>query len=346
MGRRDATSPAGEVKGRVLSIQFLNHHIHRHRIAAMSGNKSAPILALPNEILLGIFSLFHTTDLLPFGPTCKHFHSLTLRVIHHRLQVAASLDGHALYSEVSPPYKKYSSANFFCQYLGTASLDELIATFNTESTHLGHGDKIRSLYSRFRPGRREPDFRAALRHPAGDVPGSRTYRTTEQPLFDGMMDDDDKVTETLTVDASDLFSQLMATSYLGKRNWRGRLDSIQEVSEGTIRVWREWLARQCETKSWTDGDTVVVHRDSAGSRDDDGRVVGASCLDPREDPAVLWLNTGRDDVGIKFRVKRREPRPNTPIVHEKDVDLAVSYQVEFEGEEIVHSIGLMVANTA
>nr|POE87979.1 dihydroxyacetone kinase 1 [Quercus suber] len=277
------------------------------------------IFCLPNEILLSILSPFTTPALLPFATTCKNFHSLILRILHHRLQVAASLEDYLLYSEVFPPHKQYTNSKFFCQSLGTPGLRSIIRDFNSVSSHIGHGERIGQLYSCFRPVRREPDIRAALRHPAGDIPGSRTYKTDDTPLFDGVLDEENSITEVVTVDASNLFCQLMAGCHLVKRNRHGRLDSTLPVSEGWIRVWREWLAKQCETKSWTDGDKVVVHHnvDCGGSHGEDSEQ-----FDLSKDPSILWLNSGRDEVGIQIRVKERRTSLDTPILHGSDVDVA------------------------
>nr|POE82397.1 dihydroxyacetone kinase 1 [Quercus suber] len=289
--------------------------------------KSSNIFRLPNEILLGVFSLFPTIALLPFTPTCKSFQSLIFRVLHHRLQAVTSLDDYVLYSELFPPHKQYTNTKFFCQSLGTPNLQSIIEDFNAESTHVGHGDKLRDLYSCFRPVRREPDLRAALRHPAGDIPGSRTYKTDDSPLFDGMLEEDNIVSEIVTVEASNLFCQLMAACHLVKRNRHGRLDSTQCVSEGWIRVWREWLAKQCETKSWTDGDVVVVHHDMVHGR---GSFANGEQYDLSKNPSILWLNSGRNEVGLQVKVKERKTSLENPIVQGSDVDVAVSYKVELK----------------
>jgi hypothetical protein len=48
---------------------------------------------------------------------------------------------------------------------------------------------------------------------------------------------------------------------------------------------------------------------------------------------VLWINTRGEDVGIKFKVKRQQQRAtNLPLMYSSDIELAVSYVIEFEGE--------------
>lgn len=212
-----------------------------------------------------------------------------------------------------------------------------------ESSYVGQVRRVGSLYSRFRPQRKEPDFKVARRHPAGDIPGSRTHPTSNPTPDENAEGDRGVVSETVTVDAHDLFSQLTTQAYLGKREMtRGLLMSIQEVCEGTIRVWRDWLSRQCESKKWTDGDTVVVHHDVSSSptaargtaRSDS--VTGFA--DPTKDPSILWVNTRDESVGIRFRIKEQQWRRANPILYTSDVEVAVSYQVEFEGILALHGV--------
>lgn len=52
---------------------------------------------------------------------------------------------------------------------------------------------------------------------------------------------------------------------------------------------------------------------------------------PTKDPQVLWINTRGEDVGIKFKVKRQQQRAtNLPLMYSSDIELAVSYVIEFE----------------
>lgn len=224
-----------------------------------------------------------------------------------------------------------------CTSLGTDGLEDLASRTDTEQSYTGRLESISSLYTRFKPRRKEPDFTVTYRHPAGDVPGSRTYRDPNAAPTQDVLNPGEVVTETVTVDAHDLFSQLTAQVYLGKRDpFRGLLFSIQEVSEGTIRVWRNWLSRQCESKSWTDGETVVVHHDppptspTGKGKTRADSVVGA--VDPRRDSSVLWINTSGENVGVRFRVKERKwRRNNAPVLFASEEEVAVSYAVEFEG---------------
>lgn len=143
--------------------------------------------------------------------------------------------------------------------------------------------------------------------------------------------EDDVVSGTVTVDAQELFSQLSTSAYLGKReSSRGHLTTIQGLTDGTIRVWRTWLAKHCQSRTWTDHNTVPVVTDSSKGKSRAGSV--SSIEDPTKDPNILWVNTRDDNVGIKFKVRERKWRRNNPILFASDEEVAVSYLVEFEGK--------------
>lgn len=240
-----------------------------------------------------------------------------------------------LYLDCHRPSDRLTASKVLCTPLGTEGLQNLLSLDNEEDSYVGRVQSISSLYTRFKPRRKEPDFTVTYRHPAGDVPGSRTYRGPSSDAAQGEIDTGETVSETVTVDAHDLFSQLTAQVYLGKRDpFRGLLFSIQEVSEGTIRVWRNWLSHQCESKKFTDGEVVLVHHEPPVSPTGKGKtradsVVGV--IDPRKDPSVLWINTSGENVGVKFRVKERKWRRNAPVLFSSEEEVAVSYVVEFEG---------------
>ena len=209
-----------------------------------------------------------------------------------------------MFLECHPPSARLTAAKFFCTSIGTDGLQEMAVEDEAEVMCVGKVRKLGEMYSRFRPQRNEPDFRIPMRHPAGDIPGSRTHPDANVVAGSSQSPDNDVVSEMVTVDAQDLFTQLTTLVYLGKREpRRGMLFSIQEVSEGTIRVWRKWLADQCETKRWTDGEVVPVHHVRLGattSSDGEAREGGTtSFLQPTKDPSILWTHTLDYNVGIK-----------------------------------------------
>jgi len=256
---------------------------------------------------------------------------LILRLIHHRLQIAAGLDGHTLFLECHHPSARLTAPPLYCTPIGTEGLDSLLSEINDVNQYLGQVQKLGSLFTRFRPECNEPELRVKQRHRAGDVPGSRTYENTT--VRAATISEDNVVRDTVSIDAHELFSQLITVAYLGRREpRRGLLCSLQEVCEGTIRVWRDWLSKHCESRSFTDDSTVIVHHGSESSKNgEEGPDSATEAFDPTKDPRVLWINTRSDVVGIKFKVKRRKQQAsNVPLLYTSDVELSVSYVVEFE----------------
>lgn len=206
-----------------------------------------------------------------------------------------------------------------------------------------HFLKAEELYSRFKPMNKEPDWINLRRpHPAGDVPGSRTYVTPESAAATAALlsDPSTAVTRSVTIDSNELFSQLSTIGYLGKREpLRGLLGSIAEVCDGTIRVWRDWLSKQCLSKGWADGEPIVVHRDEVRSGATGNEAAGdiSTVLHPREDPSILWVNNTRGDrVGLKMKVKEQQVQRDNATLFASDIELPVSYLVELEGKLYQH----------
>ncbi|KAF2171656.1 hypothetical protein M409DRAFT_63287 [Zasmidium cellare ATCC 36951] len=302
------------------------------------------IFRLPNEILLTILSTFPTKELLGFAPVCHQFHSLILRLIHHRLQIATTIDEHTLYLECGPPAAKLTTSKVFCKTLGTDCFEELSNDIQKTGGSVGQIGRMGQLFTRFRPVNKEPDFRSVPRpHPAGDIPGSNTYMTPEALAAAWKGDGNDTVSRTVSVDASFLFSQLETLAYLGKLGPRGLLVKYVEVCDGTIRVWRDWLARQCELKRWTDGEPIVIHQEpespiSKGKARADSVT---SSIEPRKDPNILWVNTRGEDVGIKFRVKEQKWRRENPVLFASEIEVPVSYKVDLE-EIVIRTTHLLL----
>jgi len=253
------------------------------------------------------------------------------------------LNSHKLYLECHPPSARSIAAKFFCTSLGTNGLQESIGEAEAADGHLGQFHRMRSLFSSFRPQRKEPNVQGQSRIPSGDVIESRSYRHPNSGPA-GQLGPPDIVSETVTVDASDLFTQLTAQAYLGKRErTRGLLFNVQEVTEGTVRVWRDWLSKRCEGRTWTDGEAIAVHHDPPTSTDmskgktRDDSVTNA--IDLTKDERILWINTREPLVGIKMRVKKRKSwRTVDPVLYASDIDIPVSFEVDFEGVYVLHKI--------
>ncbi|GAB7364850.1 hypothetical protein MBLNU230_g5643t1 [Neophaeotheca triangularis] len=297
-----------------------------------------PIFTLPNEILLSILNLLPTPSLLPLTPTCRHVHALIIRLVHDRLQIASGLAGYDFYLECHHPSARLVANRFFCTSLGTDGLDKLTEGNLGKSSYVEKIAILNRMHSRFKPRRHRVEDIAQRRHPAGDVPGSRTHPDSVQS---DIVEDRDSVLETVTVDAHDLFTQLSTVSYLAKSGPRGLLFTLQNIAEGTIRVWRDWLATQCESRTWSDQDAVAIVRDGASGSSSKQTDADTEVSGSPKDPAVLWVNTGDNILGIKFRVRERKwRRTNTPLMYTSDVEIAASYEVEFE-EVFVKTLHLL-----
>ncbi|KAL8746147.1 MAG: hypothetical protein Q9190_001810 [Brigantiaea leucoxantha] len=114
------------------------------------------------------------------------------------------------------------------------------------------------------------------------------------------------VTQNLTLDTHELFTQLSVTAALvqiGPR--RGVfLSFIDVVEKKTTRIWREWLAER--------------------AKDDQ--------LD-----ATVWADQ-RKTLGLKVRVNEKRWKREAPVLIHKDEDQAVSYSLELEGMAIFSSL--------
>ena len=78
---------------------------------------------------------------------------------------------------------------------------------------------------------------------------------------------------------------------------------------------------------------VVIHHDSESTDQQKARADSVINTCPTKVSQVLWINTRGEDVGIKFMVKRQKQRAtNLPLMYSSDIELAVSYDIEFEGE--------------
>ncbi|PNS14636.1 hypothetical protein CAC42_1658 [Sphaceloma murrayae] len=255
---------------------------------------------LPFELLNLILSYLPGRTLLSLTPISRHIHHVCLAQLHTRLVHATTLDAHNLILECYHPSAKLVASHLFCSSLGTPGLETALEyPIGQEVDAL---KRLCGLYSRFLPQRKEPEQRRAARHPAGDVPGSRTYggasssSSSSETKGNGIL-----VAETVSLDAGELFSQLCCVTNLVKMapGPRQVITSIVEVSDGMIRVWRDWLGK----------------RDGLVDKGDEG---------------ILWVHNSSESVGIKFRVRDRKFKKDQPVLFANDDEVAVSYYIEFE----------------
>jgi hypothetical protein len=128
-------------------------------------------------------------------------------------------------------------------------------------------------------------------------PQQQPKTAEERPSVDVYLDEDES------------FAQLCTITNLVRMGPKpGLFRSHINVSDGVIRVWRDWLAAQ------------------ASSGDEGG---------------ILWADAARD-VGVRFRVAEKDtPGQQQPVLVASDEQLPVAYRLEFE-ELLVRSSALLV----
>jgi len=260
--------------------------------------------ALPNELLYDILQSFTTKNVLTFAPVSRRFYSTCVRILQNRLTAASTLLDHILMLELYPPSARLTAGKLFCTSLGTSGLDEESINSLPDSAKVGHLGK--AVYSRFRPQHQETR-RPSLKHPAGDIPGSRTHPSSADPSIHVHNTESNLVSQQVSLDADELFTQLIATLMIVKPGPRpDTILTAVEVCEGTIRVWRDWLATR--NKAATNPTSSA----------------------PANDPSILWVNTANNAVGVKFKVKEKKWKRDNPILIASKEEVAVSYTVDLE----------------
>jgi hypothetical protein len=274
-----------------------------------------------------LFVPLPTPELLPLTVLSNRIYNIILRILHNRLVAAAELESHSLLLECYHPSAKLTEPPYFCAYQGTdgLSLYENPGEPDRAAAAARLGE-MRQMYSRFRPHRRELEDggRRVARRP-GDIPGSRTYPGTAQDKFSGEI-----VKQTVSLEAHELFTQLVAQANLVKIGpYNGLFSAFVDIEEGVLRVWRKWLG-EIAAKGNRVIDTEKEKAEEVGGakgeiRKPDDMESGS------EDQRILWVSTARN-TGIRFNVRERKLRRDTPILIRNDEDLPVSYDVEYDGE--------------
>ena len=173
------------------------------------------------------------------------------------------------------------------------------------------------MYSRFRPTRRDPDSKLYHSYSASDVAGPNAR---DRLLLLDDAAENESVRQTLNLEAHELFTQLQFTAclvQLGPR--RGVFLNLEAIVEKkTIRIRREWLAKESERKdipkkthSHYDPNELDIQREG----------------DADSSPAI-WVDHNRT-VGLKVRVRERKWRKDAHILMHRDE--AFSYSLELEG---------------
>jgi len=192
----------------------------------------------------------------------------------------------------------------YCTHLGTDGLQDALEY--PPGDEVGKLAYLFSRYSRFLPSKKEEERLVQTR--PGDIPGSRTHPSSAPPtrrLGTGPLE-----VEQVSIDAHEVFSQRCVASYMAKMSARRAvIQSLVDVSDGQIRIFRDWLSKQV-TESAAPRVTNDIH--------------------PSEDSSVLWVNNSGNSVGIKFRVRNSGARRDNPILFSSEEEVAVSYNLEIE----------------
>jgi hypothetical protein len=267
-----------------------------------------------------------TPELLPLTSISRRLSTIILRILHNRLVAAAELDSHSLLLECYHPSAKLFEPPYFCAYHGTAGLS-LYETEAEDEADIGPRlGRMRRMYSRFRPHQRELEDggKRVLPRP-GDVPGSRTFPGTAKDNFRG-----ETVKQTLSLEAHELFTQLVAQTNLVKIGPRhGLFTCFVDVEEGVLRVWKDWLAATA-TKGREEREPVLADpAEEVGKGKGTAREVDERPLN-LDDTRILWVSPLKNS-GIRFNVKERRFRRDTPILIRADEEMPVTYEIEYDG---------------
>ncbi|KAL5119190.1 hypothetical protein ACEQ8H_002900 [Pleosporales sp. CAS-2024a] len=277
---------------------------------------------LPNELLIHLFLHKTTPELLLLTTVSRRISTIILRILQNRLTATVELDPISLLLKCHQPSTKVFQPPYFCTYNGTVGLS-LYATEAEDEENIGTRLKqMRNMYSRFRPHPREVDQNGKRVLPRrGDVPGSRTFPGAAKEEYKGKT-----VKQTLSLEAHELFTQLVARINLVKLGpGHGLFTCIEEVEDGVIRVWKDWLADGATKDQSRRGAEVVENMDQ-----------DAGCLsNPHikdvvlDDCGILWVGEFKN-TGIRFNVKQSTFRRDRPIPIRADEDMPVSYEIEYD----------------
>ncbi|KAK1249317.1 hypothetical protein MKX07_002833 [Trichoderma sp. CBMAI-0711] len=254
-----------------------------------------PIRILPNELLSNILSSLSTKDLLSVVTVSHLFCSLATRILHRRLVSAASLPDNQAILECYHPSAKISTPYLACRYLGTAVCDgHAIDEQNPRFEHL------RKLYSCFRPVVMEENRRARFRYgwSSQTLAGSSQLQIAAEDEVA-----DEAAHQEVYLDEGERFSQLCTVTNVVTQGSRpGLFTRHINVSDGVIRVFRDWLASMLERPSSSLRSGVSS---SSSSSSNPVAVTAATLANSggftSDDSRVLWVDSTKD-VGLRFRV--------------------------------------------
>lgn len=281
------------------------------------------------QLLLHLFTPIPTLELLRLTTISRRIYSLILRILQTRLVAAAELHSHSVLLECFHPSVKLTEPPYFCTYRGTDGLTRYNETDLNEKD-VGRLGQMYNMYSRFRPHRRDlEDGGRKVRPRPGDVPGSRTFPGTAQERYKG-----ETVKQILSLEAHELFTQLIAQTNLVKIGSHNLFTNFVEVEEGVLRVWREWLrdvSDRCIAANKAAPNEPV---EELGKGKGKGKAVVREVDEEKadlEDPQILWV-TPKKNSGIRFNAREKRLCGQAPILMSADEHVPVSYEIEYDGK--------------
>lgn len=308
------------------------------------------------KLLIHLLSYASSRTLFRLATVSRRIHDLIIRILHHRLLACTSLEDRNLIFECYHPSEKTTSPPRQCDYLGTDIVgcwDDADAaddgggagrggaggtgdSNNSKSNTKNPMTRLAGLYSHFRPRKRE-DRHGTLLAGYGDggagAGGAGGQPTLISPttiainynggIFPVLSISHDPVIEQLSFEHHELFSQLCTVTHLVTHGPRpGLFRSFITISEGTVRVWRDWLAARasCSSSSSSSYSTGSTHTAPTTSSKDEG---------------ILWVDPRRN-FGMRVKVQEKKWLGDQPILIHEDESPPVSYSVEIEGMKLTH----------
>lgn len=260
---------------------------------------------------MSILSTIRTRDLLPLTTVCRRLYSAILLVLQTRLSHIAELPGHRLILECYHPSVAISTPWMYCDYLST---DDPNGGGNDDGLSIA---KLGSLYSHFRPIDQEDNY------PLRSWPRRRRSQQQQQQQQPSEEQSDDELQQPshdVHLEENELFTQLCTMTNVVKVGpGRFHFLSHANVSDGVIRVWRDWLAAKAAVEAGVEGGGTHVHDDR---------------------PAVLWADAGQH-VGLRFSVSE-VAATTAPVLVSSEEEMPVSYRLGLE-ELLVRTHRLLLA---
>lgn len=213
----------------------------------------------------------------------------------------ACLPDNQLILECYHPSAKISTPYLSCQFQGLKERADLSSCLpdNLDGESIEAQD-LSEIYSSFRPQRIDDDDTSRRR-----VWFSRLAAFTTIPR--NRQEDDFTATQDVFLDEGELFSQLCAVTNVVKEGPRkGTFVSHVNISDGVIRVWRQWLLHQAT-----------------------GSTPNASEKLDSDSESILWVDVSKV-VGIRCSVAPA-PAERMPLISGPEDEPPITYTLTYEG---------------